>query len=413
MNTRIDTSEKPKLTLTKKNGKVEPTMANIISILQADPEWTGVIAYDSFAGRVVALEETPMRDQDRPNSTTVGQWTEAHTARARAWLAGRYGCEPGKENTDGAVEIVAHSNSFHPVHQYLDSIEWDGIPRLDGMLVRYFGVAPGPYASCVGSKFMIQAVARVAEPGCQADTMLILEGAQGSGKSSAVRVMAGEWFADTALDFDSKDAAQCLLGKWIYEFGELASFNRSEVARIKAFVSSPSDNLRPSYGRRNVDWPRQCVFIGTTNDEKYLTDTTGNRRFWPVRCGKIDLKALARDRDQLWAEAAKRWARKERWWMNKEEERLAVEQQSKREAVDPWQASISTWIAKTGKDGLPHTRFTVGDVLNNALCLGAKDQTPAAAQRVGRLLSRLGYKPRTSKIGKVYGPNVYVLKSDV
>src|SRR5688572_24089947 len=144
------------------------------------------------------------------------------------------------------------------------------------MLETYFGVTRGAYAALVGSKFMISAVARIVQPGCKVDTMPILEGPQGIGKSRAVRALAGqEWFADTALDFDSKDAAQCLQGKWLYEIGELASFNRTEANRIKAFVSSQSDNLRPSYGRRNVDFPRQCVFVGTTNDGKYLTDTTG------------------------------------------------------------------------------------------------------------------------------------------
>jgi putative DNA primase/helicase len=223
--------------------------------------------------------------------------------------------------------------------------------------------------------------------------MLILEGKQGSGKSTAVRVLAGDaWFADTPLDLESKDAAQCLAGKWIYEIGELASFNRSETNRIKAFVSSLSDNLRPSYGRRNQDFPRQCVFIGTTNGTEYLSDTTGNRRYWPVECGSIDVEGLRRDRDQLWAEAVVRHAHGETWWLSSDVEALATAEQADREAADPWEGQLSVWAEKR------ENGFTMPDALGG-LGVSLEHQTGAQAARVGKLLVRLGYERKRPRQG--------------
>jgi hypothetical protein len=386
----------------------EANIAGLVNILRADPAWAGVLGYDQFACRTVALREPPMREVDRPNAPTEGNWTEAHTMRARAWFTEAIGDEPGKDATDSAIDIGARANTFHPVRTYLDALKWDGAPRLNRALSSYFGVPPTTYAALVGAKFLISAVARVYDPGCKVDTMLILEGPQGTKKSTAVRVLASPpWFADTALDFDSKDAAQCLQGKWIYEIGELASFNRGEVNRIKAFVSSPSDNLRPSYGRRNEDYPRQCVFVGTTNDKHYLTDTTGNRRYWPVSCGAIDVEALRRDRDQLWAEARDRYRAGELWYLVGEEVTLAAVEQAERESEDPWQALLVRWCASPlcSADG-----FTVGEALVGACGVAADAQTQAQATRVGRLLAKLGYvagSRRDPSDWKKVGPRRY------
>ena len=387
----------------------ESTIANVATVLKCHPEWRGVLGYNEFACRVLALREPPMRETDRPSVPCVGEWTDAHTSRVRAWMAG-LGFEPGKDATDSAVEIVARGQTFHPVREYLAGLTWDGTKRLDRLLVTYFGARPSPYVALVGAKFMISAVARVREPGCKVDTMLILEGPQGIFKSTAAKVLAGdEWFADTALDFESKDAAQCLQGKWIYEIGELASFNRSEVTKIKAFVSSQADNLRPSYGRRNQDFPRQCVFIGTTNAKNYLGDTTGNRRYWPVACGAIDVEALRRDRDQLWAEAAARYGAGERWWLEGEEVALAMAEQAEREAEDPWEAKIEAWIAAgaapVGQAGPtflkrprgPRTGFTMAEVLAGACQVETRDQSSALAQRAGQLLAKLGYAAKRAR----------------
>ena len=368
-----------------KADKVENTAANTSTILTQHPAWQGVLRFDEFASRVVCATEPPMRPQDVPTGSCVGDWTDAHTTRLRAWISTTFGFEPGKDATDSAVEIAARRNTYHPVREYLASLNWDGVPRLDSMLARYFGVVEGPYASAVGSKFMISAVARAMNPGSKVDTMLILEGRQGTKKSTAVRTLAGDaWFADTPLDLESKDAAQCLQGKWIYEIGELHSFNRAETTRIKAFVSSPVYNLRPSYCRRNQEFPRQRVFVGTTNSREYLTDTTGNRRYWPVSCGAIDIAALRRGRDALWAEAKHRYSAGEPWWLDGDLETLASGEQAEREAEDPWEQKIAEWTARRS------TEFTMADVLEG-LGLTQDKQTHAHSTRAGALLAKLGW----------------------
>lgn len=365
------------------------TTAEVVDILGAGV-WAGVLGYDALANRVVCLLEPPMRAQDSPGVSCIGEWTDAHTARARTWICQACGREPGKDATDAAVEIVARRRSFHPVQSYLAGLHWDRVPRIDNVLARYFGADATEYTTRVGSKTMIAAVARALQPGCKVDTMAILEGTQGIGKSRGVRALAGDhWFADTPLDLESKDAAQCLQGKWIYEIGELHSFNRTETTRIKAFVSSQSDNLRPSYGRRNQDFPRQCVFIGTTNGTEYLTDTTGNRRYWPVKCRAVDVAGLQHDRDQLWAEALLRYQANERWWLEGAEVALAEAQQADREAIDPWEQPLAAWLASATRSA-----FTMADVLAGALHLGAPEQTQAIATRVGKLLAQQGWRPK-------------------
>ncbi|HET7539994.1 MAG TPA: virulence-associated E family protein [Polyangiaceae bacterium] len=369
--------------------------AAVVNILGGDlvPDWEGVIGYDALANRPVCLREPPMRPEDDPGVSCIGEWTDAHTARARTWIWYACGKEPGKETTDAAVEIVARRRSFHPVQSYLAALRWDGVPRIDNVLVRYFGADASAYTIQVGSKTMIAAIARAIQPGCKVDTMAILEGTQGIGKSRGVRALAGDqWFADTPLDLESKDAAQCLQGKWIYEIGELHSFNRSETTRIKAFVSSQSDNLRPSYGRRNQDFPRQCIFIGTTNGTEYLTDTTGNRRYWPVKCRAVDVAGLQRDRDQLWAEAHVRYLKGERWWLEGAEVALAEAQQADREAIDPWEQPLAAWLERESRSA-----FTMADALLGALRLTPPEQTQANATRVGKLLAKLGWRAKKAR----------------
>jgi hypothetical protein len=381
------------LLTTDANGRVQDTAANVATLLQLHPDWLGVLRFDAFANRVVCAKEPPMREQDRPNQPCVGAWTDAHTMRARFWIASKYDFEPGKDAIDSAIEVVARRNTFHPVQDYLTSLRWDGTPRIHTLLSTYFGAKASPYTRAVGSKFMISAVARAMKPGSKVDTMLILEGLQGTRKSTAVRTLAGDaWFADTALDLKSKDAAQSLQGKWIYEIGELHAFNRAETTQIKAFVSSQSDNFRPSYGRRNADFPRQVVFVGTTNGTEYLTDTTGNRRFWPVRCGVVDVGGLFIDRDQLWAEALARFNEGEHWWLDGDAEALAADEQAEREAIDPWESALEKWAAA-------RESFTMQQALVG-LGVAQEHQTQAQSSRAGKLLAKLGWDVKRRRSGE-------------
>jgi predicted P-loop ATPase len=238
-------------------------------------------------------------------------------------------------------------------------------------------------------------VARAYLPGAKGDHVLIFEGPQRSGKSSAVAALAADagWFSEEISDLGSKDAAQDLRGKWLVELAELSAMKRSEVERVKAFVSRRVDHYRPSYGRRSLDHPRQCVFIGTTNADSYFGDEAGNLRYWPVKVGTIDLDALRRDRDLLWAEATAAFKAGEPWHLNQQTEALAAEAQAERRIVDPWEEALLDWAEKRSEVtvegalealGLPKERYTQPDANRAARILRANGWTHTQVRRDSR-----------------------------
>jgi predicted P-loop ATPase len=232
-------------------------------------------------------------------------------------------------------------------------------------------------------------VARVFEPGCQADCAIVLEGPQGIFKSTCLRILAGdEWFSDCLpADLKHKDAKDHLRGKWIVELPELAQFKRNEIETVKAFLSRRHEQFRPSYGRHEISYPRQCVFAGSTNEEHYLVDTTGNRRFWCVKCGEIDLAGLARDRDQLWAEAVHLFRQGALWHLTGEASDTAAGQATERIAVDPWTAMVAEALRLLP---LMHADVSPGEILNS-LALTTEQKHPRSAARVAVILRNLGW----------------------
>jgi predicted P-loop ATPase len=319
-----------------------------------------------------------------------------------------------------SVTAVAREHRIHPVRAYLDLLHWDGTPRIETWASRYLGAEPTDLIHAMGSLWLISAIARVYRPGVKADHMLILEGEQGARKSTALKILAGEdWFTDELPDLGSKDAAIHMQGVWIVEIAELDAIGRAEVSRIKAFLTRTTDRFRPPYGRHTVEIKRQCVFAGTVNPDTYLRDETGNRRFWPIRCGAIDINALARDRDQIWAEAVARFKDGAIWWLeDKELLKSASEEQGKRYQSDAWDGLIDRWLTHetrtvskdhAGADDWQQEEFerleplrdvSVGEILAGAIGIEPARWTKPDQMRVGSWLTSRNWERYQRRTGE-------------
>jgi predicted P-loop ATPase len=367
--------------LTGKGGGMLGNVANALTAIRYAPEWAGVLYFNESSLTVIAKMPPPFEY----SPSTPFAWTDEHDIQTAAWLQ-HQGVPVNREIAGQAIQTVAKEHSFHPIQDYLDSLKWDGIARIDDWLTLYIGVDPSDYVRAVGAKFLIGGVARVYRPGCKNDTCLILEGPQGSLKSTALRSLADPWFTDDMPELGTKDAALQTRGVWLIEIAELDSMTRSEVSRVKAFMSRSVDRFRPPYGRRPMDVPRECIFAGTTNKQDYLKDETGGRRFWPVGCGRINLDDLRRDRDQLWAEAVTRYRAGATWWLDRKElvDAASSEQQERYDA-DPWQVLIEQWV-----EGKPYV--TVEQVLEYCLDKPKKDWSQQDKIRIARSLKALDWE---------------------
>ena len=275
--------------------------------------------------------------------------------RIRMEVAERYGFIPPKDWLFDAIRDLALRAKFHPVREMLSvlQVKWDGVARLDTWLSTYGGADDTPFVRAVGALTLIAAVRRVREPGCKFDTMLVLEGSQGSSKSSAISILAmrAEWFADhLPFHADGREVIEHLTGIWLMEAGELTGLGRADVAKVKALLSRGEDRGRAAYARQMQAVKRQCIFIGTTNDSAYLADSTGNRRFLPVRAPEFDLEALKEDREQLWAEAATREADGESIVLPKSLWSVSAEEQEARRLESPVKTQLAHFLdGRTGR----------------------------------------------------------------
>lgn len=284
-----------------KSGKLISNMNNIVLILENDPAIAGKISHDLFSGFDAVRGGLPWRpDADK--------WTDRDDANLRGWLERCYDIT-GKEKIADALTIVLTRHSFHPIREYLNAQTWDGVPRLDHLIIDYMGAADTEINRAITRKHFTAAVARVMKPGTKYDQCLIMTGPEGVGKSTLLNVMGGRWFNDSITTTEGKDGMAQLRSCWIIELGELSSIKRSDVESIKAFLSKKVDIYRAAYERREAEHPRQCVFCGTTNEAHFLKGDTGNRRFWVIhidptlRKYKNWIKELSDNRAQLWAEA--------------------------------------------------------------------------------------------------------------
>ena len=330
-----------------------------------------------------------------------GELSDDAVVALRGLINERFDFDPRAENVRDAVLQLCLENPHHPVCEMLDQLEWDGVPRLDTVLIDYFGADDTPLNRAVGPITFIAAVRRVRQPGVKFDQVLVLEGPQGSGKSTALQILAGEGLHADGEILTQKTQVQmeAMEGVWIYELGEVEGFGRAEVNKIKAFVSRQVDRSRMAYGRFAEERPRQCVFIGTTNEKKYFRDQTGNRRFWPVKTGQIDLEALRRDRDQLLAEADHRERQGESIILSPDLWEAAAEQQAARLEEDPWLAILAKVEGKVVGDIV---RISTEDLLSNTLGIPVERQNQAHSKRLASHMLCLGWAPAKWREGKHY-----------
>lgn len=365
---------------------------NVTLILRHDRRWRGVLAIDDMAKCVTTTSLAPWHSTEP--STQLGQWDpDTDPQRLSEWMDTAYGISLSDERVTKSVHVVAQDRRVHPVRDWLHALPpHDGVSRVEQLFIRYAGSVDTPLMRAAGRIMLVGLVARAMAPGCKHDTLIVLEGAQGFRKSTFCQTLVGKrWFAESASDVSTKDGQLSMHGKWLLEMPELAGFGRSQVEAIKAFFSRASDWLRPPYARGYKDLHRSSAVIATTNDSTYLRDRTGNRRFLPVRCGTVNIFALASDRDQLFAEAFRMHQDGVPWWL--EDPALIEDAKSsaeRRELLDPWEELMRPWLRERTPDGI---RGEVGITMLAALeQLGVpkERQGPEQSNRLGAILRRIG-----------------------
>ena len=348
-----DSEEEPavdwieQLKTNEKTGFPLPTAKNAEIILSNGP-LKGVLAYDAFGNTEVIRKPLPWRGRERPYED-YEPWLGADDRRLEHWFGKTYEIKSGTTIKNAFTE-VAHLNRFHPIIEYLEDQEWDGKPRVDRLFVDYLGAANTAYVREVTRKMLIAAVKRLYEPGCKFDYMLVLVGPQGAGKSTIIQMLALRWFSDSLKTFDTKEAGEHLQSAWIFEFGELAGMTKTEVDEIKQFVTKRSDKYRVAYDRVITDFPRKCVFFGTTNNWNFLKDPTGNRRFWPVsvepdkRTKSVFIDLTEYEIGQIWAEVLQAYRAGEELTLSREVDREAGRIQGLHFEEDPRVGLIQEWL---------------------------------------------------------------------
>ncbi|MDY3551421.1 VapE family protein [Gemmata sp. JC717] len=374
--------------------------ANAFLFLKHHHRFDGILCYNEFSDDVMLVRRPPWDEGDFSPRSIRDDDFFMFTAHLEYC-----GVTVGKDTAADAALRVAKENPVNPPREYLSRLKWDGKPRLDTWLTYYLGAdnQPSEYLALVGAKWLIGAVSRVFAPGCKFDTVLILEGEQGLGKSMALRALAtfgGEdFFLDSVGDIRSKDTLMTMQGKLIVEIAELASFKKTENEEIKAFITRQVDEYRPPYGRTVLKRPRYFVLAASTNEveEGYLTDETGGRRYWPVKCGAIDIESVRRDAEQLWAEAVVRFRAGERTWLTRDEAVYSTQEQKQRFVEDAWQERIGELVK--------HEFTARVDELLTKLELKPKDVNNLVKKRVKNSLRQLGWvETRRQGEGRVWRP---------
>ncbi len=355
---------------------------NAALILANDPAWQS-LRFDEFTGREVCPSPPPLAGMPMPTSP------EGFELYAGHWLAKRWHQTFAPEHVRAAIHFAARQRPYHQVRDYLDVLAWDGKRRLSQWLHIYLGATDTEAHEHMGRMWLISAVARAYKPGSKADHMLVLEGDQGARKTTALEALCSpSWFQPELGDLRNKDSQLTLRGKWIVCMDELHALRSADVTELaKNYLTRTVDKYRPPYGRHEVEQPRSCIFAGTTNAEAYLTDPTGNRRFWPVRVAQthqVDLAAITRDRDQLWAEAVAAYESGESWWPSRDQQAMFTMLTDERTQGDEWDTRIEVYLK--GYDSV-----SIGEVLSH-LGFEPADWEPRHQLRVSKALKQAKWK---------------------
>ncbi len=326
-----------------KQGKIKDTLDNIVLIIRNDPELQS-LAFNKHRDGIDARNGLPW------NQMKEG-WNDSDNAALKVYISNKYGVYSPTKTKD-AILAVAAERAYHPIKEYLDNLsEWDGIDRVETLLVDYFGATDNSYTRAVTRKTMVAAVARIYHPGTKFDSVLILNGPQGIGKSTFFAKLAGHWFSDSLTLIDMKDKAgpEKLQGYWILELGELAGMRKTDVEIVKSFISRCDDKYRASYGVNVESHPRQCVIVGSTNAESgFLRDITGNRRFWPVRISgngkKKAWQMSVYDVEQIWAETLVLYEKGEKLYLEGDDVHLATSEQDDAMESDEREGLVRTYL---------------------------------------------------------------------
>ena len=397
--------------------RIIENLANVSAILLNREDFEGCFAFDEFAQRKVL--NWPLPGTKTPRSTFKWrEWRDTDYIELQRWFQMKVMPKVAKGTIMDAVDHAFRENSINSLMQYFKNLpkyDPDKEPRrIKRWLFDYCGVTEPDdakerdYLEAVAARWMISAAARATRPGCKVDTVLILEGDQGKKKSTAISVLCGaDWFGDSLPHVGNKDAMDYVKGKFIIEMSELAGMNKAEIEDTKAFLSRSSEKYRPAYGREEVVYPRQCVFVGTTNKSDYLRDETGNRRFWPVRIdGTIKIENLRRDRDLLWAEALHWLEAGKPWWMTEDVEITAANMTRQRLEVDPWHDLINNRCSG-------RSEITIREILNDVINVPKSQQSRSESNRVSSVLMGLGFtRGKQVSAGEYKGSLLYTRAID-
>jgi hypothetical protein len=374
------------------------TPANVTHWLR-HPDISGCLAYDLRHSRSMILRRPPW---PAATETYPRPATDQDLISIRDWLAHR-GVKAGKQVIADSHDLVSHETEYDPVCLWLDALpDWDGQARAEALLIATLGAEDTPYVRAVTRAFLIGAVARARQPGCKADCMVVLEGPQGIGKSTALQSLVSEpdWYCGRLPAGGGKDTLELLQGPWIVEASELEGFGKTDLETLKALMSNPTDRYRAPYDRIAQDRPRRCVFAGTVNEHQYLSDSTGSRRFWPLRCHGAGLticqiiERIGGMREQLWAEVQGWYNAGEAWYLDALVEKSAAAETENRRIMDPWERTLCDRL-------MTHTEVSMDDCLG-WLELSVKDRNHSHTIRVGRILQRLGWEKAWDGKRRVY-----------